>query len=271
MTIKSRRFRTSDADLDTSGKSVTGVSRCSALGLLQLNLRGRLSLPPAAALIVPAAPRSRITVICSQEDCSMSQVMKLQRQQLQQAARALADALNCDPVTTYLFPNERSRLAAMESVFAFYLHIALGIGEVLTTSDVKGAAIWIRPGQNVSIARALRSSLILIPLRFGLYSMLRMIRYSLFISKLHTGHPMPEAWYLFSLGVKRAHQGAGIGSMLVQPMLESADKSRTKCYLETSSERNLAIYVRHDFRVVDHVTMTESGLPVWLMRRDPKR
>ena len=210
-------------------------------------------------------------LICSQENCKMSQVLKLQRQQLQQAARVLADALFCDPVTTYLFPNERSRLAAMELVFGFYLNIALGIGEVLTTSDVKGAAIWIRPRQNVSIARAIRSSLILVPLRFGPSPMLRMIWYSRFISKLHTRHPMPEAWYLFSLGVKRAHQGTGIGSLLVQPILESADKARTKCYLETSSERNLVFYDRHGFKVVDHVTMAGRGLPVWLMERNPKK
>src|SRR5205085_5478890 len=107
----------------------------------------------------------------------------LQPEHLQGAARALAEAFFDDPVTTYFFPNERRRLAAMELMFGAYLHIALGIGEVLTTSDVTGAAIWIRPGQQLLISRALCSPLVLVPLRFGPCPMLRIIRYSRLISQ----------------------------------------------------------------------------------------
>jgi hypothetical protein len=198
----------------------------------------------------------------------MSQFVRLQRGQLSRAAVVLAESFINDPATTYLFPDQRNRLAAMESIFGSYLHIGLQIGEVLTTPDVSGVAIWIRPDQYISISRTLCSSIPLIPLRFGFSPLVRMLRYSRFISRIHSRHTLSHAWYLFALGVNQAYRGAGVGSGLMQLVFQIADTDRTNCYLETNHE-NVKFYQKHGFHTVDNGAMSGNELPIWLMVREP--
>ncbi len=54
-------------------------------------------------------------------------------------------------------------------------------------------------------------------------------------------------WYLPQLGVHRQHQGRGVGSAVLQPILMRADVEGLPCYLETEKLRNLPFYRRHGF------------------------
>jgi hypothetical protein len=40
-------------------------------------------------------------------------------------------------------------------------------------------------------------------------------------------------------------------------------------YLETGTERNVAFYTRHGFKVIEELHLPK-GPPVWLMWRDPR-
>jgi GNAT superfamily N-acetyltransferase len=199
-----------------------------------------------------------------------ARVIRLQQHQLPQAAGVLAESFVEDPVTNYFFPDQWRRLAAMEYIFGAYLKMGLRIGEVLTTSDIRGAAIWIHPGRRLSVGHALRSSLLLLPFRYGPMSSVRMIRYLRLVNKIRDRHPLLDAWYLFGLGVKQDYRGGGVGSALICPMLQIADAEQRQCYLETSTQRNLKFYKDHGFRIANKGIVSGSELQVWLMIRDAK-
>lgn len=80
--------------------------------------------------------------------------------------------------------------------------------------------------------------------------------------------PEPN-YYLSVLGVDPARQGQGIGSALMRPILDRCDQERLPASLATNLERNLRLYGRHGFRVVDEVNIPRTEIPTWLMRRDP--
>jgi ribosomal protein S18 acetylase RimI-like enzyme len=73
-------------------------------------------------------------------------------------------------------------------------------------------------------------------------------------------------WYLGTIGVAPAGQGRGTGTRLLRTGLEEADRGRTPVRLETSSERNVAFYVRHGFRVVAELSVPD-GPRCWVMER----
>jgi ribosomal protein S18 acetylase RimI-like enzyme len=76
-------------------------------------------------------------------------------------------------------------------------------------------------------------------------------------------------WYLAGIGVEPAVQRHGVGSALLRPGLDAADRAGLPAALLTNSERNLAFYERHGFRVI-HEGETPSGGPhAWMMRREP--
>ena len=61
--------------------------------------------------------------------------------------------------------------------------------------------------------------------------------------------PVPH-WYLAGIGVEPAEQRRGIGSALMAPGLEAAERDGVPCALLTNSEQNLAFYEAHGFVVV---------------------
>ena len=79
-------------------------------------------------------------------------------------------------------------------------------------------------------------------------------------------------WYLGVLGVAPERQGQGLGTRLMQPVLERADREGLPVTLETGQPRNLPIYRRHGFEVLRELPPPEpGGPPVWTMRRPPRR
>ena len=72
-----------------------------------------------------------------------------------------------------------------------------------------------------------------------------------------------------ALGVEPALQGKGIGTQLMAPVLEKADRERMPAYLESSKEQNIPLYERNGFKVTKEHTI-KDGPKIWLMWRDPR-
>ena len=83
-------------------------------------------------------------------------------------------------------------------------------------------------------------------------------------------HPMtrPHA-YLYFLGVTHAAQGHGVGSRLLKVATARLDADGRPAYLETQTERNLALYRRHGFEVVSEHRPRPDGPMLWSMWREP--
>ncbi|UPO78491.1 GNAT family N-acetyltransferase [Arthrobacter sp. Helios] len=171
-------------------------------------------------------------------------------------AATLAEAFGNYPWTRWTVDSERheARLAAIQRLYLEY--VGLPQGEVWTDDLFDCAAVLVQPGP--------------VELDSGLQRKL---------SDLHgeAGHrlqvrlpqPPPDAWTLATIGVAPGIQGSGLGSILLETVLQHADAHGRSIALETSSDRNLAFYSRHGF-VVWAVTETPDGGPmVWSMLREP--
>src|SRR5205807_10428327 len=93
--------------------------------------------------------------------------------------------------------------------------------------------------------------------------------YELFWKWVESKIPCEPLWHLDSVGVAPGWQGRGIGSALIEFGLEQARESGTAMVLETGTQRNVPLYERLGFHVVDEADSPESGPHVWFMRRDP--
>jgi GNAT superfamily N-acetyltransferase len=182
---------------------------------------------------------------------------------------ALEDVLQAafwdDPVTVFLFPDERSRSRRSALLFrALLRHHYLPMRTVWTTSDQAGAAMWAPPGHwrltTAEIARALPTAL------RGLGRNLALSMQ--FLGEIDRHHPDEPHWYLGVLGTDPPRQGRGIGSALLTPVLERCDREHVPAYLESSKESNIPFYARHGFAVTRE--LRARGAPVlYAMWRDP--
>lgn len=175
-------------------------------------------------------------------------------------ARAFAD----DPVWRHLV-RRHDRWRAAPRFFAAAIAHATGRGEVYTTAEREGAAVWASPGrwkvkptEEVAVVRPA------VPL-FGT-GLVRAIR---FLATLERAHPPEPHWYLAILATDPAHQGRGIGSALLAPVLERCDREGLPAYLESTRESTVAFYARHRFVVTEPLTIAD-GPTIYPMWRDPR-
>lgn len=78
--------------------------------------------------------------------------------------------------------------------------------------------------------------------------------------------PADRHWFLGAIGVSPSAQRARVGTALLQSGLAAVDEDRAAAHLETSLERNVALYQRFGFAVTTQLSLPR-GVPCWLMRR----
>jgi RimJ/RimL family protein N-acetyltransferase len=82
-------------------------------------------------------------------------------------------------------------------------------------------------------------------------------------------HPAEPHYYIRWIGVRPALQGHGLGTELMQPVLERADSDGVPAYLEASNERSAALYERLGFVHLGTLQVAGGAPPLWPMRRPP--
>lgn len=182
-------------------------------------------------------------------------------------ARSLARAFHDDPVSEWWLPDEASRMRRSRRAFetVFLKGICLPLGETYTTEDRVGAALWTPPGKwKLGFADNLR----LLPRMAASFGR-NLPRVMRSLGHMEAKHPHEPHYYLFIVGVEPGSQGNGAGSTLVRPVLERCDAEKAPAYLEATSPRNLALYARNGFEVVEEMRLPGGGPPVWRMWREP--
>lgn len=193
-------------------------------------------------------------------------VRKASTDDVPEAARSLARAFYDDPIMSWLFPSER-RMGRLERGFEVFLErIYLPYDECYTLDGLVGCSLWAPPGKwHVSLPGQLK----LMPSMISAFGrdLPKLMRT---ISFLESKHPHEPHYYLAVLGVEPESQGKGLGAALMRPVLEQCDREGVPAYLEASSERSRALYLRNGFEVVEEIHLPGGGPPSWRMWRPPR-
>jgi ribosomal protein S18 acetylase RimI-like enzyme len=196
-----------------------------------------------------------------------SDIHKIAGDDVPTVAGALARACEADPVMSWVFRDDSQRLARLERAFTLFLRrIWLPEGECYTTDPLLGGALWLPPDKwHLGVLDQLR----LLPAMVSVTGR-NLPRLFSVLNLIEKKHPkQPGHYYLAVLGVEPEHQGRGFGSALMQPVLARCDRERIPAYLESSKRRNVVLYERHGFRVVEELRLPKDGPPIWRMWRDP--
>ena len=196
----------------------------------------------------------------------MTAVRRAGKADLDGICRALARSFADDPVMEWIFPDADRRAELNARFFKLRVRGLLAQDEVYTTGDHAGAACWAQPGRwEMGPLEGLGFAL-----RVAAMTRTRTPLLARGWQIVDSAHPREPHWYLAILGTEPSRQGEGIGSALLQPVLDDCDRNEVPAYLESSKEENLAFYGRHGFRVTDELTLPE-GPPIWPMWREPRR
>jgi ribosomal protein S18 acetylase RimI-like enzyme len=188
-------------------------------------------------------------------------------QDIDAIAHSLARAFEDDPVWEFLLPDPASRLKRLHRYFTTAMRLQhIGHSCSYTDSARAGAALFDPPGHwRMTPTQYFRGTPGFIrSFGSGTVNAIRTL------SVVEKGHPKdPPHYYLAMLGTEPDHQGKGIGSSLLKPVLDTCDNDGIGAYLESSKESNIAFYARHGFEVAGEVRLPGGPL-VWPMWRNPR-
>ena len=191
--------------------------------------------------------------------------------------RLLDGAFQDDPVSGWVFPDPAHRRATHPKLMAAFLDIVLAEGRVDLAEDGTACALWLSvpagahpeneadeadeaDAEQGDDAARLREAVDPDNERVEL------------IGQLTAGiHPSGRAHeYLWMIGVAPDSQGRGLGTALVQHVLDRCDREGVAAYLEASNARSRALYERLGFDLLDHPLDLPDGPRMWPMWREPQ-
>ncbi|MEX1251753.1 MAG: GNAT family N-acetyltransferase, partial [Hyphomonas sp.] len=84
-------------------------------------------------------------------------------------------------------------------------------------------------------------------------------------------HPYAPHMYLFTIGTRKAARGQGLGTKLIRPVLDAADRASLPCYLENPVPANTGFYVSQGFERMKLFEPGPGGPPPEAMWRGPRQ
>ena len=184
----------------------------------------------------------------------------LRPDQIESAAKTLAEAFWDDPLMHIVAPNEKKRAAVGPWFFAKSIAYGMRWGEASCNDDASAVAIWFPPGStNITPGRMLRVGMGALPFRAGINGTARFMRAISATEKFHKAVEGPH-WYLMAIGTSPTRQGTGLGSALLELGTSQADAAGVPCYLETATESNVAYYSKRGFEVTDQANVLGFNL-----------
>jgi GNAT superfamily N-acetyltransferase len=189
--------------------------------------------------------------------------------ELMGVAADLADAFWDDVMMNWFFRTDARKPEAHQRFFRTIAQLAFRQGGRIERPACGGAAAVWMPFEAVgpmSMADELRA----LPTLLHATGLGRLTRLMALREDMDKHHPMdrPHA-YLWFLGVTHEAQGHGVGSRLLKVATDRLDGAAQPAYLETQTERNLALYRRHGFKVISEHRPRPDAPMLWSMWRDP--
>jgi len=177
-------------------------------------------------------------------------------------------AFDDDPLMNWVIVKDGKRVERLKSYMSFALRTAtMPYGEVYTTDGLHGAALWSPPGKwKLGPLQQLRG----LPGVIRSIGLRRVLTVMPAFNVIEKKHPREDHYYLGLLGVDTEYQGLCIGTQLMAPVLERCDQMGMPAYLESSKERNIPLYERNGFRVIEKFDLPKGGPRLWLMWREPR-
>lgn len=189
---------------------------------------------------------------------------KARTEEAEVLAELLALAMFEDPPNLWAFPDAQRRREILPRFFRVFVEASLSQDGAYTVDDRSGVCLWFPPGWKLTEVEA-SSFETSIRAAAGEYAESGPLT---IVGLMGEHHPPDPHYYLAFASIRPDRQRRGIGSMLINLVLDYCDAEGIPAYLEASAEGNRRLYERLGFKTRVRIDLPE-GPPIWGMWRDP--
>ena len=162
----------------------------------------------------------------------------------------------------WVFRSVPDRLGPVTTLFGLFARAGLKTGHLYTLPGYEAVAHWVPPDVEMMGEKDVETFRETVRELLGAETR-RVCRAFRAIVEAHP-QGVPH-FYLVALATRPEHQNRGFGSALLRHVLDACDRQRLPAYLESSTQRNRALYERHGFRPTTEIVLPDgpSLLGMW--------
>jgi ribosomal protein S18 acetylase RimI-like enzyme len=164
----------------------------------------------------------------------------------------LARSFDGNQSVNYIVRQNDKRKVRIKALIAYSFDVCLIFGDVWIADDRKACALVLYPDQKKTTLKTIWLDIKLIFQAIGLGGMSKTLNREVQIKKRQLKMPMMYLWFI---GVSPLYQQHGLGSKLLQQVLDEAKRINRPIFLETSVLKNIAWYERFGFKVYDNLEL----------------
>lgn len=165
----------------------------------------------------------------------------------------LTKSFDANQSVNYIIKQDKKRAARIRSLMDYSFEVCYLFGDVFLSDDKKGCALVTYPDKKKTTPKSILLDVKLILSAVGLRNINKTLVRESMINKMHPKEPM---YYLWFIGVDPEHQNEGIGSILLDDIIEDSENKGRPIYLETSTLKNLPWYKKFGFQIYHELDLS---------------
>ena len=178
----------------------------------------------------------------------------------------LADCFASNKSVNYIVKQDEKRMERVRALIDYSFDFCINSDGVYLTDDLSGVVISHHSDDKLPVFEEWLLTFKFIFRVSGITGIDRALKREKYIKSFH---PQDQEYiYIWFIGVDASQQGKGVGSQLLQHMIDKSVAEQIPVYLETSVEKNLPFYQKHGFEVF-HVEEKLFDYKLYFLRRKP--
>ena len=165
----------------------------------------------------------------------------------------LAKSFETNQSVNYIIRQDARKLKRIRHLMDYSFELCFLFGDVFLSADKKACALVLYPEKKKATLKAILLDLKLIFFSVGLQNIRKTLAREAMIKKLQ---PRERMAYLWFIGVDPEYQNTGIGTQLLNEVIQNSRLKNRPVYLETSTAKNLPWYKKVGFQVYQELDLT---------------
>lgn len=158
----------------------------------------------------------------------------------------LTKSFETNQSVNYIVKQDSKRLSRIKALMDYSFEVCYLYGDVFLSDDNKACALVLYPDKKRTTLKSILLDAKLIISCVGLKNIKKTLEREALIKKIQ---PKELMYYLWFIGVDPEYQNTGIGSELLNELIEDSKLKGRPIYLETSTLKNLPWYKNFGFNV----------------------
>jgi ribosomal protein S18 acetylase RimI-like enzyme len=174
----------------------------------------------------------------------------------------LVNSFDDNKSVNYIIKQDKKRVQRIRALMEYSFDICHLFGDVFLTDDKNGCALIVLPDKKKLSFKSIILDAKLVINSMGLSNTKKAMYRE---SKIKKEHPKDLIYYLWFIGVEPNEQNKGIGSLLLEYVINEGLALKRKICLETSTMKNIPWYKKHGFSIYKEL---DFSYRLYFMKRE---